>query len=679
MTIAAMLLASGAIVDSRDRHLNTALFQVAINNDIKLAEILLENGADPNVQNNNGSTPLHFACINSSQDVVKCLLEKGANIEIQNEEGNTAVHTAALHNHQDVATLLINERADTNIKNKEGKTPIHIALGLGFTDFVRSIQNTIDEMERALLKERLDLEEQELSRLEAERQKDIREKEDHEERIRQRKIDEKISKRNQVVLAVRMALELGEPISVSFDLIAMWTQNFSKLETESTFCTIYRGLVYFPDEQTLPTIGIQRLSSVEQEKGRYVSVKKISGGFQCQQKIQIEIAILSEVNHENILRLIAHCIPSVEQVAQSVGDVDSYLVYEIAERGSLSDNIVDDKKACDFPWFMRLRVALGIVDGLSYMNSTDYKAPVLHGDLRSSSVFITSIFHAKVGGYQQDREQSFVSSEYTCPRLVAHPTMKYDVKCEIYSFGILLLEILTGRLNSSEANLALEEAIIPDARAGGWPERCLAELTALARECVADYERRFSDFGSILSKLREINRSYTENCPEVISLESKLELLMQINELQLQKDIAKRNKEEARFECILCGDSFKHSRGYLCPNARCRKFLCSEDFNEMILSQCNDNFKFVRHGCNIVCAYCLALPVSEGEPRVETQIDIADLQAHADRNAIAQFLNASRIATDHLAELRKSALLSREREKHATEMQVIVNNSFFVL
>jgi hypothetical protein len=305
------------------------------------------------------------------------------------------------------------------------------------------------------------------------------------------------------------------------------------------------------------------------------------------------------------------------------------------------------------------------------MTSAYPKASILHGGLRSSSVVLTSSFIAKLWGYQQDRDHSYTTSEYTCPRLLSDLTIKYDIKCEIYSFGIILLEILTGRMNTTGDNLASEKTFFPDVRAGNWPDICVTELIALARECVTDYELRLSDFSTILSKLREINQSFTKDCPELISFETKLDLLSQINELQLQKDIAKRNKDENRFDCIYCGLSWKLSRGYLCPNVHCRKFLCDEDFNEMILSQCKDNFQFIRHGCKIVCAYCLHLPVPQGEPRLETPIDIADLQAHADRNAIAQYVNASRIATDHLAELRKSALLAREREKHATEIQVI--------
>ncbi|KAG8082086.1 hypothetical protein GUJ93_ZPchr0014g46782 [Zizania palustris] len=168
-----------------------------------------------------------------------------------------------------------------------------------------------------------------------------------------------------------------------------------------------------------------------------------------------ELALLSRVNHKNLVRLLGFCADSGERI----------LVYEFMPNGTLQDNLHKLPEPLSPPlasWPARLRLALGAARGIEYMH-TYAVPPIIHRDIKSSNILLDACWTAKVsdfglsllnnldgavgaGGDNADGDNDpcvtagtvgYMDPEYY---RLQHLTDKSDV----YSFGVVLLELLSG-------------------------------------------------------------------------------------------------------------------------------------------------------------------------------------------------------------------------------------------
>ncbi|KAI3418080.1 uncharacterized protein J3R85_013935 [Psidium guajava] len=163
--------------------------------------------------------------------------------------------------------------------------------------------------------------------------------------------------------------------------------------------------------------------------------------------VSSEINILRQINHSNIIRLSGFC----------VHEGNTYLVYEYAENGSLSDWLHSKKfESCSvLSWKQRVQVAYHIADALNYLHNYT-NPPYIHKNLKSSNVLLDANFRAMVanfglarvveddeeGGLQMTRHvvgtQGYMAPEYLENGVI---TPKLDV----FAFGVVMLELLSGR------------------------------------------------------------------------------------------------------------------------------------------------------------------------------------------------------------------------------------------
>ncbi|KAF5759308.1 putative protein kinase RLK-Pelle-LRR-XI-1 family [Helianthus annuus] len=212
--------------------------------------------------------------------------------------------------------------------------------------------------------------------------------------------------------------------------------------------------------------------------GEFVAVKKLSIKNDLDQRLEkeflSEVEILSAIRHSNIVKLLG-CISS---------DNSKLLIYEFLENRSL-DRWLHSRKARSshglsgsvrhmvLDWPKRLRIALGVANGLCYMHH-DCVPAVIHRDVKSCNVLLDGDFNAKIADFglarilAKESELNTMSTVagsigYMAPEY-AH-TIKVNEKIDVYSFGVILLELTTGKEasggneSSSLAEWAWQQAI----------------------------------------------------------------------------------------------------------------------------------------------------------------------------------------------------------------------------
>ncbi|KAA0051868.1 serine/threonine-protein kinase CDL1 [Cucumis melo var. makuwa] len=258
--------------------------------------------------------------------------------------------------------------------------------------------------------------------------------------------------------------------------------------------------------------------------GRKVAIKLMDqAGKQGEDEFKVEVELLRRLHSPYLLALLGYCSDNNHKL----------LVYEFMANGGLQEHLYPVGSTVKLDWETRLRVALEAAKGLEYLHE-HVCPPVIHRDFKSSNVLLDKNLHAKVsdfglakigsdkaGGHVSTRvlgTQGYVAPEYA---LTGHLTTKSDV----YSYGVVLLELLTGRVpvdmkrTPGEASLvswALPRLtdrervmhIMDPALEGQYSMKDVVQVAAIAAMCVqpeADYRPLMAD---VVQSLVPLVRNY---------------------------------------------------------------------------------------------------------------------------------------------------------------------------
>ncbi|KAJ6758950.1 KINASE CX32 putative-RELATED [Salix koriyanagi] len=195
----------------------------------------------------------------------------------------------------------------------------------------------------------------------------------------------------------------------------------------------------------------QRLS--KGARNRLIAVKNFSGDTQQRYSgFTTEISLLGKVSHPNIIKLLGFCRENEEKI----------LVYEYLPKGTLEHLLFSKKPDRVLSWEIRLKIAMEIAEGLSYLHSLEH--PVIHKDLKPANILFDESYTAKIGYFglaitapalsrdhdEYIREDRIAGTYGYMDPFYARNGMLH-VKSDVYSFGVVLVELLTG-LKSIKVN-----------------------------------------------------------------------------------------------------------------------------------------------------------------------------------------------------------------------------------
>ncbi|XP_004504942.1 L-type lectin-domain containing receptor kinase IX.1-like [Cicer arietinum] len=177
------------------------------------------------------------------------------------------------------------------------------------------------------------------------------------------------------------------------------------------------------------------------ELNSYVAIKRISReSRQGIQEYATEVKVISQLRHRNLVQLLGWCHKKN----------DFLLVYEFMSNGSLDSHLYGDKSS--LTWTVRYKIAFGLASALLYLQE-EWEQCVIHRDIKSSNIMLDSCFNAKLGDFGLarlvDHEKGSQTTLIAGTRGYIAPEYftsgKATKESDIYSFGVVLLEIASGR------------------------------------------------------------------------------------------------------------------------------------------------------------------------------------------------------------------------------------------
>ncbi|TYH72359.1 hypothetical protein ES332_D05G250200v1, partial [Gossypium tomentosum] len=211
--------------------------------------------------------------------------------------------------------------------------------------------------------------------------------------------------------------------------------------------------------------GYGNVYRAELSSGNIIAVKNVhpqrADEVRATKEFQNEVMAFIDIRHRNIVKFYGFYW-SAEQ---------SFLVFKYLEKGSLARNLSNEEAGKELDWDKRVNIIKGVAHALSYLHH-DCSPPIVHRDLASNNILLDLEFEAHISEFDMAKLLKPDSSNWTnlagtygyvAPELAY--TMKVTEKCDVYSFGVLIMEIIMGAhpgdLISTVPSSSLEKPLPP--------------------------------------------------------------------------------------------------------------------------------------------------------------------------------------------------------------------------
>ncbi|XP_051214976.1 serine/threonine-protein kinase RIPK [Lolium perenne] len=242
-------------------------------------------------------------------------------------------------------------------------------------------------------------------------------------------------------------------------------------------------------------------------------------GAQGHKEWLAEVIFLGQLRHPNLVKLVGYCCEEEHRL----------LVYEYMAQGSLENHLFDQQVPVVLPWSTRLNIAVGAAKGLAFLH--DAEKPVIYRDFKASNILLDSDHKAKLSDFGLAKDgpvgdDTHVSTRvmgthgYAAPEYImtGHLTAKSDV----YTFGVVLLEILAGRRAVDKSRASREQNLVEFARPGlrdplrlarrimdpalesRYPATAAQKAAAVAYQCLSGSPKNRPDMSTVVKELEPL-------------------------------------------------------------------------------------------------------------------------------------------------------------------------------
>uniref|UniRef100_A0A0D3GS03 Uncharacterized protein n=1 Tax=Oryza barthii TaxID=65489 RepID=A0A0D3GS03_9ORYZ len=193
--------------------------------------------------------------------------------------------------------------------------------------------------------------------------------------------------------------------------------------------------------------------------GYEIAVKRLSkSSTQGVEELKNELTLVAKLKHKNLVSLVGVCLEQQERL----------LVYEFVPNRSLDLILFDTEKSEQLDWEKRYKIINGIARGLQYLHE-DSQLKVVHRDLKASNILLDANMNPKISDFGlarifgRDQTQAVTKNVigtygYMAPEYQTRGN--YSIKSDVFSFGVMVLEIVTGRKNNHSYNSQQSEDLL---------------------------------------------------------------------------------------------------------------------------------------------------------------------------------------------------------------------------
>lgn len=269
------------------------------------------------------------------------------------------------------------------------------------------------------------------------------------------------------------------------------TKNFTTLIGQGAFGPVYKA---------------------QMPSGETVAVKVLAtDSKQGEKEFQTEVKLLARLHHRNLLNLVGYCDEKGKNM----------LIYVYMSNGSLASHLYDENKEI-LSWNLRVNIALDVARGVEYLHDGAVP-PVIHRDIKSSNILLDQSMKARVADFGLSREE--IVDGHACnlkgtfgyldPEYIS--TRTFTKKSDVYSYGVLLFELIAGR-NPQKGLLEYVQMAAMNTE-GGWEEIAdsrlegefdvqeLNEVSAIAHKCIERVPKKRPSMRDIVQVLTRIVKS----------------------------------------------------------------------------------------------------------------------------------------------------------------------------
>ncbi|MBA0779512.1 hypothetical protein Gotri_003762 [Gossypium trilobum] len=230
------------------------------------------------------------------------------------------------------------------------------------------------------------------------------------------------------------------------------------------FSTLEKATDCFNEANKLGSGGYGEVFKGTLPDGREIAVKRLYvNGRNRSREIYNEMDVISKAQHKNLVRCLGGCFTIIE----------NFLVYEYLANKSLDSILFDPEKKKELDWGKRQQIIMGTAEGLEYLHK-GCEVRIIHRDIKASNILLDIKFRPKIADFglarlcSRDSDRiSLVNNTvagtfgYMAPEYIAKGRL--SEKVDVYSFGVLMLEIISGVKNTKIESDNYFETLVTDA------------------------------------------------------------------------------------------------------------------------------------------------------------------------------------------------------------------------